>query len=249
MGIAFLHGNGGGSSGGGSGAGLIIVGGTTRPAKPTQNMIWVNTDVEITSYVLSATEPENPVEGMVWITIGNSGGVKIVSPVSDEWITVYPLSAKQYVGGAWVDVEAKSYQGGEWVDWIMILFDNGAVVPWTIRSENTGTCTIDTKITIDALSSRVAVVYPTDKIDVTNFKKLKATVKYLSGNINESTFGAYIGVDDVISTSMRSWEATFTSEDKTETNFEVNISNVIGERYIQLGCYGVKYECTKLWLE
>ena len=40
-------------------------------------------------------------------------------------ITVYPISAKQYIGGAWVDVAAKSYQGGAWVDWIRYLYHAG----------------------------------------------------------------------------------------------------------------------------
>lgn len=116
MAKGFKHGSVGGGSDG-SGASLTIVGGTTRPAKPTQNMIWIDTDVEITNYALSATEPENPAEGMVWITIGNSSNVKTVSPVSDEWITVYPLSASQYVGDVWAGKTAMSYQFGEWVDW------------------------------------------------------------------------------------------------------------------------------------
>ena len=105
-----------GGSGGSGGAELMIVGGTTRPEKATQNTIWIDTDVEITSDVLSATEPANPVEGMAWIAIGDSSGIKMSSPVGGEWITVYTISAKQYVGGAWVDKTAKIYQGGEWVE-------------------------------------------------------------------------------------------------------------------------------------
>jgi hypothetical protein len=115
---------GGGGSGGGSA--FMIVGGTTRPAKAAQNTIWLNTVVEITSYVLSASEPKNLVNGMAWVTIGDSGSIKIASPVGGNWITVYPLSAKQYISGAWEDVEVKSYQNGEWVDWWAgELYDSG----------------------------------------------------------------------------------------------------------------------------
>lgn len=105
---------GGGSSGGSE---LIIVGGIASPAKATHNTIWIYTNVEITSHVLSATEPGNPVEGMVLVTIGDSGNIAITSPVGGDWITVYPLSAKQYIGGAWVDKTAKSYYNGAWVGW------------------------------------------------------------------------------------------------------------------------------------
>ena len=116
------------NAGGGGGVGgseLVIVGGTTRPAKATHNMIWINTAHEITDYVLSATEPANPVNGMAWVVIGDNGNITVHSPIGGDWITVYPLSAKQYINGAWVDVQAKSYQNGEWVDWIDYIVNNG----------------------------------------------------------------------------------------------------------------------------
>lgn len=119
MGIAFLHGNGGSSGAGGSE--LTIVGGTTRPAKATQNTIWINTDTEITSYALSATEPEKPVEGMAWIVIENSSFAKVTLSVGGDWITVCPMSTKQYIGGAWVVKIATSYQNGVWVDWLVYI--------------------------------------------------------------------------------------------------------------------------------
>lgn len=64
-------------------------------------------------------------EGMVWITIGDSGSVKMSSPVGGDWITVYPISATQVIGGAWVDKTAKSYQDGAWVSWIRYLYNAG----------------------------------------------------------------------------------------------------------------------------
>jgi hypothetical protein len=48
-----LHGFGGGS--GGTELNFDIVGGTTEPTNPTENMIWVNTNVEIADYIFSAT--------------------------------------------------------------------------------------------------------------------------------------------------------------------------------------------------
>lgn len=129
MGECILHGNGGGGrAGSGSGAGLDfkIVGGTTRPTSPFENTIWINTNVEITSYVLSATEPETPTNGMVWVTIGNYGDIKATSPIDDEWIVIYPRFIRQYINSSWVDKEAKSYQNGAWVDWWYgQLYENG----------------------------------------------------------------------------------------------------------------------------
>lgn len=56
-------------------------------------------------------------EGAVWIQTGNSSPVEF-NALKKNSIHIYPLSAKQYVGGAWVDKDAKSYQSGAWVDWI-----------------------------------------------------------------------------------------------------------------------------------
>lgn len=116
---------GGGGGGGVGGFELTVYGGTTSPAKAAHNAIWLYTDVEITSSVLSAIEPANPVHGMAWVTIGDAGIIKIDSPVGGDWITVYPISAKQYISGAWVDKEAKSYRDGAWVEWATYLYNKG----------------------------------------------------------------------------------------------------------------------------
>lgn len=98
---------------GGGGLNFKLVGGLTQPAGLAENTIWVITDIEITGYDFNATQPADPMEGMVWITVGRSSHVEF-NALKTNGIQVYPNSAKQYVGGAWVDVEARSYQGGEW---------------------------------------------------------------------------------------------------------------------------------------
>lgn len=130
-----------GNLGGGSGGlNFRIVGGTSEPSNPRENLIWVNTDVKITSWVFSANEPENPESGTVWISTGSSSTVAF-NALKKNGIHVYPISAKQYIAGGsasilgegllgemvlgsttstdsqWVDVTAKSYQNGEWCDW------------------------------------------------------------------------------------------------------------------------------------
>lgn len=114
-----------GNIGGGSGGGLNFkVVGNPQPSNPKENTIWLNTDVDITGWVFSATEPENLEEGMVWIYTGTSSSVEF-NALKKNGITVYPLSAKQYVSGAWADKTAKSYQGGKWVDWFYYLMKDG----------------------------------------------------------------------------------------------------------------------------
>ena len=101
-----------------------VVGGTTQPTNPGENTIWVNTSTAITDWIFSATQPTNPTNGMVWITIGTFSSVEF-NALKKNGIQVYPISAKQYVGGAWVDKIAKSYQGGAWVEWMLLIFGDG----------------------------------------------------------------------------------------------------------------------------
>lgn len=178
-----------GGGGGVGGAELIIVGGTTRPEKANHNTIWIDTNKEITSHALSATEPENPVEGMAWVTIGDSGNIVATSPIGGEWITVYPLSAKQYISGAWVDKTAKSYQNGAWVDWWNgELYDNGNEYEsitggWEVKS-NSGHMGLLTKnastmklSSNSAESSGLAGIKKTSPMDLSNYNTLRIVVK------------------------------------------------------------------------
>ena len=56
---------------------------------------------------------------MVWIYNNNASNVNFYKlKYGDMGIDeVYPISAKQYISGVWVDKTAKSWQGGKWVDW------------------------------------------------------------------------------------------------------------------------------------
>lgn len=124
--MIFNMAGGGGIAGSGSGAGLNfkIVGGITQPVSPSKNTIWVNTDIEIISWIFSATEPENPAEGMAWFSIATASTTKF-NALKKNGIMVYPLSAKQYIGGAWATVTAMTYQGEQWVDWVLYLYNKG----------------------------------------------------------------------------------------------------------------------------
>lgn len=115
---------GSGNLGGTSLLNFKVVGGLTQPDNPNKNTIWVNTDIPISEWSFSAVEPENHAEGMVWISTGTSSTVAF-SATKKNPIMIYPLAAKQYIGGAWVDLTAKSYQGGEWVEWIKYLYNAG----------------------------------------------------------------------------------------------------------------------------
>lgn len=119
MAKGFKHG-----AGGVSALNFKIVGGAIQPGNPKENTLWVNTETEISGWVFSATEPKSPVEGTVWISTGTSSTVEF-NALKKNGIQVYPISAKQYISGAWANVTAKSYHGGAWKDWIKYLYNMG----------------------------------------------------------------------------------------------------------------------------
>lgn len=174
-----------------------VVGGTTEPDNLTENMIWVNTDVEISSYIFSSVEPGNLIDGMVWISVGNSSTAAF-NALKENSLMVYPFSAKQYISGAWVSVEAKSYQNGEWVNlWDGGLFESGDQFvgitggwesiglavnsAWTATTPNTTfTNTINADITKTTNGNFSGVVITKNKIDLTNWTRLDCVADTLT---------------------------------------------------------------------
>ena len=144
-----------------------VVVGTTQPASQKEYMIWVNSDVPSTSYIFSATEPEAPAEGEnpVWILTGTSSNV-MFSVTKKNPITIYPISAKQYVNGVWESKIAKSYQNGKWVDWwlgeLYVTGDEftGITGGWIFRPDDEGGTAIGSKgsssITVGSSSTYAA---------------------------------------------------------------------------------------------
>lgn len=57
----------------------------------------------------------------VWIKTATSSPVAF-NALKKNSIQVYPISAKQYVNGAWVNKTAQSYQGGKWVTWVTDIY-------------------------------------------------------------------------------------------------------------------------------
>ena len=83
---------------------------------PKENTVGVISTVEMTDWIIDANQPENPTEGMIWISVGTQSAVEF-NALKKNGIMIYPMSAKQHVGGAWVNKTTKSYQSGVWSDW------------------------------------------------------------------------------------------------------------------------------------
>lgn len=222
-----------GNIGGGSGGlNFKIVGGTSKPYNPRENTIWVNTDQKITSWVFSAEEPESPSEGMVWFTIGTSSESKF-NALKKNVIQVYPLSAKQYVSDALIDVTVEIYQGGEWKPWLTELywFENGTLNSTIGYVLDTGDGA-DDWWTVN--SSGFKVVIPEDtywswirsknKVDVTKYKTLQFVFTSQTGG--KATFGLTSKTDCSSFTAQK--ERTTTGSGTAS----VDVSSISGTYYI-----------------
>ena len=104
-----------------------LVGGVTQPADPKGNTIWVNTNDKITGWALSFGAPAEPYEGMVWIVTGTRGR-NVFNALKKNTLAISPMSAKQYVNGAWQAKEAQIYIDGEWRDFVQYLVKAGVPI-------------------------------------------------------------------------------------------------------------------------
>lgn len=105
-----------------------IVGSTTEPENPTENMIWINTEtLPIGKVYFSDKEPVNCNDNSIWVLTGKSSNVSFDSlQVGNEYMnTIHPIIAKQYIDGVWIDKIAKTYLNNKWVDWIVFIINNG----------------------------------------------------------------------------------------------------------------------------
>lgn len=103
---------------------LTVVGGAIQPTTPKENMIWVNTDTEISGYAFSATEPENPVEGMTWFQTDIFSAAPINIDKKNA-VILYPSGCFQYINGAWISKDAQTFINDIWVNWRIYFYNRG----------------------------------------------------------------------------------------------------------------------------
>ena len=245
------------NAGGGSGGGLNfkVVGGTSTPASPKENTIWVNTSAEITSWVFSVTEPETPAAGMVWITTGKSSTAPF-NALKKNNITLCPVAASQYVNGAWVEKTAKCYKSGEWVEvkipgFFIFKSGEGALVPVRhIYGRNASiTASAEKLVYYTQSSGDLGEVTTTENlITLTGFTTLKARAKctfYPGGNSPSLGFSnVYPGS----STYMPEVASVVFDADSIEKVYSLPVPADLEKAYIMIGGYwsGEVYD---IWLE
>lgn len=251
------------SGGGGTALNFRVVGGTTAPSNPKENSIWVNTSTTITSYVFSATQPTGSA-GMVWIRTGTSTTVAF-NALKKNGIQVYPISAKQYVSGSWVDREAQTYQNGAWTEWWNgVLFENadqyeditgGWVKGYSYGNAGTTATIDDTGIKLSTVSGSAINVETAKKVSLSGYSTLhaKATVtrrtsssaNYLWLACTESS-----GVAPADNSNVPTKTSTKVSA-LGEFELSLDVSAVDGEYFVVFGATvgGMGVTVNKIWLE
>lgn len=237
---------GSGNLGGAGGGGLnfkVVQYTETPTGTAKENTIGVVTDTAITSWVMSAEQPTGA-EGMVWIEVAAASDVAFFAD-KKQCVKVYPKSVKQYVGGAWSNMDAYVYQGGAWVQFskeMFMLFDNGDVCASVTGGWDTGgydkihTETIGSTISLSAgpqsaVASRSTAV-TNNAIDLTNIKTLHCKLDSLSGGL------FYLFIDDSKSANQNASGDSYKQSANAGT-VSLDVSSVTGLRYVGVQVFTV----------
>ncbi len=241
MAIGFKHG-----SFGGTPLNLEVVGGTSAPTAPKENMIWVNTDTAITGWHFSEDEP-SATAGTVWIATGAKKDIAF-NALKQNSLMVYPSAVKVYSGTKFNYRNASIYQNGKWKqfssEWDGTLFDNGDqhesfTGGWVNASGSTLSASFFSSQTFSA------PVHTEKMIDLTHFNTLHV-------EFTEVTNAAQFGVTKTRDLTLGSQYAT--SKTASVGILSLDVSSLNGEYYVTLVAGAATSEncaftATKVWLE
>ena len=175
--------------GSGTNLNFRVIGGESMPTITRENLIWVKTDQQITSWILSPMDPaENvkppfPEEGTVWLKTGEVSPTEFNALKNSNAITVKPIAGQQYISGKWEDKITRIYQDGEWsCVWGDALYEPGVfhvlhlkMTDGSIDYEDDG---IRIKTGTGAASKSVVALGPV-KFDGFDALKIEGYVKYM----------------------------------------------------------------------
>lgn len=230
-------------SGGGAGLNFKVVG-NPQPSNTNENTIWVDTDSEITSWIFSATQPRTATAGMVWIYAGGSGSVEF-NALKKNGISVFPISAKQYIGGVWADKTAKIYQNGAWVDWAKWLYNNGVwgngtalTKGYTYGSPSVTYNSTSIKVLCNASNTSQYLYFPQmENLDGRSkiVFKFRSNAAYTTSYSEDWGAGVRIGVSTSTDHNTLAAQAKqYNLSANTDYTLELDISNLSGYYYVHL---------------
>lgn len=225
---------------GGAPLNFKVVGGTSTPTSPKENTIWVNTDTEITSWIFSATQPAGS-EGMVWFTTSTSSAIPF-NALKKNRITVYPVSAKQYVSGAWVAKPVSIYQSGAWKTAQLIIAPNTATV-WTKSAGTASASKTESGTTISLTAQSSANGTAASSTMYTEFDATSYSTLYIKGtySCNNTSGGSQEFSIKLLNSSGSTVSTIYSKETSSGSNTSnasisktIDLSSVTGKCKIQL---------------
>jgi hypothetical protein len=227
-----------------------VVGGTTQPVSGVENTIWINTNTEITSWAFSYAEPENPAEGMVWICTGSGCSVDF-NALKNNTLEVYPMSAKQYINGSWVNMDAHIYQNGGWLQFRLYLYKEGDECT-AITGGWSGTKSSN-YMSFGGADNNGPQAYTNNKISFEGYTKLVFEYEFISGH-GSGLGNIQLAASDRTEIAYRTDYATTSIQTSTlETGkiytVEIDVSSVTLAAYVRCGGWYGSGKLYNAWLE
>lgn len=240
---------------------FTVVGGTTRPANPAKNTIWINTSTAISRWSFKGT-------AVPTYTMEN-GYVHIVSAMTND--TGHTLNALKTNGihilisgvyqrenNVWNKKEAYIYQDGEWKSFLKIplyIYNEGASdTGFSAISLVNGYKNADSVYngtTCRELATHINVgctqaIRTTGKLDVTGYTKIKALVAGFEGygDADRGVPNVTIFVTDTPDQTLNNEDPAYNAMAGTYrrnqtfdpwTQLEYNIADISGEYYVGIG--------------
>lgn len=246
--------------GGGGGLNLKVVGGTTQPASPRENTIWVSTTTVITGYVLSPTQPETGTEGMVWLKTADTG-VEI-NVGRKNAVLLHLASGMLYSGSAWKNVECSAFSNGVWTQFSFLrvyLYNAGNQCKeltggWAITNHSNGTSKLmDTYIQISNTGTSANSLSNTHtllKVDLSGYSKLCAQVDIteLPGTNDASYIKFGLGSDLGLSGGNFTVSTKINTKPNDTTIMSIDISSA-KSNYILFYSRYITAKITAVWFE
>lgn len=264
--------------GSGSDLNFSVVGGTSLP-QSKEHLVWVKTDVPITSWVVSPNEPQAPAEGMVWILDGDSNGINILRKNAVE---VFPSGCRQYIGGAWESLDAFLFRAGSWIAFSsakLYLYDSSATDTqctgitggWAAKAWKPGNYSTYTKVpelnmTNDLIASidtaaTGGAVYAKNSINFDGHKALVAVIKSASVGSNSwgavrlavvNSLSATYSIDGNALADVEVINGNGTNHDYTLNNLTIRlpVDGITGSRPFLISIYSTaSVEIEQIWFE
>ena len=231
--------------GGGARLNYEVAGGTTEPASPKENTIWVNTEVSITDVIFSHTEPTAGSGGTalsggeIWVKTGNSSVVSF-NALKKETLMVYPVAVFQYDSASmsFLRKEAKTYISGIWADWNVLYYDHGEEFAdltggWTVVPSNATAVKNDTNIYLYVDSTGNAWAYTNNPVDITAISTLEFSISrpYSHGACRIGVVKTKPNSSHNPLNSMAAYTSV-TSRVSKETPYSVDVSALTGLYYL-----------------